>query len=850
MPSYLPRVLANLLLGTTAVLSWAAAARAEEPVATASPEPAAVADPAAFFDSEVKPLLAAHCLKCHGADGKAKGSLFLTNREGILKGGDSGAAVSLEAPAESLLLEAVNYSGYEMPPSGKLADEQIAVFTKWVEFGLPWGSDAELGEKPTDDHGPPAVDDKAKAFWSFQPVTHPQPPSLRDNAWIRTPIDAFVLAKLNETGLKPAPPASKTALIRRAYYDLIGLPPSPEEVAAFLTDDSPGAFERVVDTLLESPHYGERWGRHWLDLVRYAETNSYERDGAKPFVWRYRDYVIQSFNNDKPYNQFVTEQLAGDELDQPTPETIIATGYYRLGIWQDEPVDPEQELYEDLDDLVRTTGEVFLGLTIGCARCHDHKLDPLPQADYYRLLAFFRNVRRFGERSPESIEDASVRAIGNEEEVRRNEEQIAAHKQQTREVRQELRKLNEQIFAALVGVEKDDWKTDAMRVEIAKRHIGGALSQEEFDRYAELTAKRDELANFRPSGLDKALCVKEHGRECPPTHVLIRGNAHAAAAEVTPGFPSVLSPPEPNIVLPAEGVSSTGRRRALAQWITSPENPLTARVMVNRIWHYHFGRGIVRSTSDFGFQGIQPTHPELLDWLASEFVAGGWRMKRLHKLIMLSSAYQMSSEASEQALAADPINDHLWRFEMRRLSAEEIRDSILAANGSLNRGAMFGPSIFVTIPDEVLAGQSMPGAGWGKSSPAETARRTIYIHAKRSLAVPLIASFDGPETDASCPSRFVTTQPTQALGMLNSRFVNEQAEQFAQYLRTQGGDKPETQVAIALRRLFQREPTPGEISRGLQLLAALQSKHGLSPEAALKQFCVTAYNLNEFVYLD
>ena len=389
-----------------------------------------------------------------------------------------------------------------------------------------------------------------------------------------------------------------------------------------------------------------------------------------------------------------------------------------------------------------------------------------------------------------------------------------------------------------------------MRVDIARRQIGHSLSQQEFERYVELTAQREELAKFRPAGLEKALCVKEHGRECPPTHVLVRGNAHAPAALVEPGFPTVLSPPEPVISLPAEGVASTGRRRALAHWIASAENPLTARVMVNRIWQYHFGRGIVRSTSDFGFHGARPSHPELLDWLAGEFVAGGWRLKRLHKLIMLSSTYQMSSQASEPALTTDPLNDLCWRFEMRRLSAEEIRDSILAVNDGLNRDALFGPSVYVTIPREVLAGQSMPGAGWGSSSPAESARRSIYIHAKRSLAVPLLASFDGPDSDASCPARFVTTQPTQALGMLNSTFVNEQAEHFARYLRDRAGENQPAQIALALRRIFQREPTLEEINRGLSLLATLRDKHALSPQAALKQFCVAAYSLNEFVYLD
>lgn len=831
-------------LALAAALSWVALARGAEP------GPVDANESKAFFEEQVEPLLTAHCLKCHGGDGKAKGGLFLTSREGILKGGDSGPAVALDSPGESLLLEAVNYSGFEMPPSGKLADEQIAVLTKWIDQGLPWGEKEQLVEQQADQHGPPAVNETTKAFWSFQRVAPPAPPAVEDNDWAQNPIDAFVLARLQQAGLKPAPPADKTALLRRAYYDLIGLPPSPEEVEAFLADDSPGAFERVIDQLLASPHYGERWGRHWLDLVRYAETNSYERDGAKPFVWRYRDYVIRSFNDDKPYDQFVTEQLAGDELDSATSDSIIATGYYRLGIWQDEPVDPEQELFEDLDDLVRTTGEVFLGLTIGCARCHDHKLDPLPQSDYYRMLAFFRNVRRFGVRSQESIEDASVCTLGSEEEIQRNKKQIVEHQRQLKEAQQALEKLDQQILAGLEGVERDDWKTEAMRVEIARHQIDKSISPAEFERYAELTAQRDALKESRPAGLEKALCVKEHGRECPPTHVLVRGNAHAAGAEVTPGFPLVLSPPEPEIAPPAEGAHSTGRRLALARWIASAENPLTARVLVNRVWHYHFGRGIVRSTSDFGLHGMQPTHPELLDWLAGDFVAGGWKLKRLHKLIMLSSEYQMSSQANEQALAADPLNDALWRFDMRRLSAEEIRDSILAVNDTLNRKEMFGPSVYVVLPDEVLAGQSMPGAGWGKSSPAESARRSLYIHLKRSLAVPIIASFDGADTDASCPARFVTTQPTQALGMLNSEFVNEQATHFAEFLRDRAGDNPEAQIALALRRLFQREPTSLEIERGMNLLAALQEKHGLAPEKALAQFCVAAYNLNEFVYLD
>ena len=803
-----------------------------------------------FFEREIKPILVENCFKCHGGQGKSKGGLTLTSREGLLKGGDTGPAVSLESPPESVLLEAVNYASYEMPPSGKLPAEKIAALTQWVEMGLPWTPGDAMEPVESAQHGPPPVNDKTKKFWSFQPVARPEPPSVTDVQWVRTPIDAFVRKRLEEAGLQPAPRAAKTALLRRTYYDLIGLPPSPDQVQAFLNDDTPDAFERVVDQLLESPHYGERWGRHWLDLVRYAETNSYERDGAKPFVWRYRDYVIRSFNDDKPYDQFITEQIAGDELAEPTSDAIIATGFYRLGIWQDEPVDPKQELFEDLDDLVRTTGEVFLGLTVGCARCHDHKLDPIPQTDYYAMLAFFRNVRRLGVRSHESVLASSVRTLGCKDSVARYERLIREHKQATDENRKELGKLDRRIEADLVGVEKDEWKAEQARIEIAKTRVGKLLTQEDFDRYVVLTDERDKLRQFRPPGNEQALCVKEHGRSAPPTHVLVRGSAHVQGEVVEPGFPTVLSPPAPDIVPPAAGVESTGRRLALARWLASSDNPLTARVMVNRIWHYHFGRGIVRSTSDFGFQGIAPSHPELLDWLAAEFVESGWRMKRLHKLIMLSNTYQMSSQPNDQALAKDPLNDLMWRFDMRRLSAEEIRDSILAVNGSLNRGKMYGPSIFVPIPAEVLAGQSRPGAGWGQSSPADRARRSIYIHVKRSLVVPMIASFDGADTDASCPVRFVTTQPTQALGMLNSEFINEQAEVFAKDLIKNAGSDIRDQIALALRRTVQREPTSDEIARGGRLINTLQQTYQLSPEAALKQFCVTALNLNEFMYLD
>jgi mono/diheme cytochrome c family protein len=813
--------------------------------------PGATLEQNAFFTEKVKPLLEQHCVRCHGG-AKPKGGLRLTSREHVLAGGDSGPAVSLESPAESLLIQAINYDGYEMPPSGKLPKEQIEILTKWVYSGLafPTPLAAKSSDTAAAHAGPPPVNDETKKFWSFVPVKLPDVPTVQNKSWVNNPIDAFVLARLEEAGLTPNEPADKAALIRRAYYDLTGLPPEPQEVKAFLADNSPQAFERIIDRLLESPHYGERWGRHWLDLVRYAESNSYERDGAKPFVWRYRDYVIRSLNDDKPYNEFLREQIAGDELDPVTPDGIVATGFYRLGIWDDEPVDPEQAFYDDVDDIVQTTGTVFLGLTIGCARCHDHKLDPIPQRDYYSFLAYFRNIRRYGVRSHESVMEASVRTIAQDEDKTQHQELVRAYEADVRRVKTRLDEIENKVKPDLVGVENDEFKTEAARVEIVRKRVPRLFTDEQVQIYEALLKHREQLRANKPPALAQALCVTEVGREVPATHILIRGNPHVKGDIVEPAAPSVLTAPPASVVEPKEGLQSSGRRLALANWLADPANPLTARVMVNRVWQYHFGRGIVPTSSDFGFQGTRPTHPELLDWLAADFVDGGWRLKRLHKLIMLSSAYQMSSQGNNIALAKDPENLLFWRFNMRRLSAEEIRDSILAANGSLNRTKMFGPSVYVRIPAEVLAGQSRPGDGWGKSSAEDENRRSIYIHVKRSLLTPILTAYDAADTDSSCPVRFATTQPTQALGMLNSDFLQEQARAFANYVRQAGSDELKEQVGLALTRTLQRDPKLSEIERGVQLIESLRQKHGVSTAEALPIFCLTALNLNEFLYLD
>ena len=830
-------------------LALIAATHAAEPNTATQP----TSEQNAFFNEKVKPILEKHCVRCHGGQAKPKGGLSLTSRESVLAGGESGPAVTLEKPRESFLVQAINYDGYEMPPSGKLPQAQIDILTKWVDTGLafPTRLTEKASTESADSHrGPPPVNEETKKFWSFVPVKRPVVPAVRSVDRLGNSIDSFLLAKLEEAALSPNGPAEKTVLLRRAYYDLTGLPPAPADVKSFLADTSAKSFETVVDRLLESPHYGERWGRHWLDLVRYAESNSYERDGAKPFVWRYRDYVIRSFNQDKPYDQFLREQLAGDELEPVTPDSIIATGYYRLGIWDDEPVDEEQAFYDDVDDIVQTTGSVFLGLTIGCARCHDHKLDPIPQRDYYSFLAFFRNVRRYGVRAHETVMDASVRTIAAEEDRSQHQELVEAYEAEVQRVKKKLDEIENKVKGDLVGVENDEFKTEAARVEIVRKRIPKLFTEEDVQGYQALLEQRERLRANKPSALAQALCVKEFGRSVPPTHVLVRGNPHIKGDPVEPGFPSVLTAPSSQIIEPRGDALSSGRRLALAKWLTDPANPLTARVMVNRVWQHHFGRGIVSSPSDFGFQGVRPTHPELLDWLASEFVEGGWHLKRLHKLIMLSNAYQMSSSASEDALTKDPENSLFWRFNMRRLSAEEVRDSILAVNDTLNRNKMYGPSIYVRIPAEVLAGQSRPGDGWGKSPPEDENRRSIYIHVKRSLLTPILTSLDSADTDSSCPVRFATTQPTQALGMLNSEFLQEQSRSFAQYLLTSAGDDQERQVTLALSRTLQRNPTTSEINRGLQLIATMQHKHNVAPADALPIFCLTALNLNEFLYID
>jgi hypothetical protein len=627
-----------------------------------------------------------------------------------------------------------------------------------------------------------------------------------------------VLARLETEGWKPNPAAEPRALLRRVHLDLAGLPPTLAEQEAYAADPGAAALDRVIDDLVARPGYGERWGRHWLDLVRYADTNGYERDAARPFVWRYRDYVIRAFNDDKPFDRFVLEQLAGDELPDADADTLIATGYYRLGPWDDEPADPQEDRFDQLDDLVSTTSLAFLGLTLGCARCHDHKFEALTMHDYYRLVAVFNGLNR-----PQAGRTELVLPSGSRERVavqRRRDRDVAA-----------LKRLG------------TGWSV------LAPLSPARALSQQA----AAL------VRNSTPD-LPLGYFMVETSAQPPATHLLLRGKASRPGPTVGPGVPRVLVEKQPTF--PSPGKHSSSRRLALARWIADGNNPLTARVIVNRVWQHHFGEGLVRTPSDFGVMGRPPTHPELLDWLTAWFVDNGWSVKKLHRLIMTSNTYRMSKSWNREYGARDPENALLWRFPYGRLEVEAIRDSALAVSGQLNR-TMYGPSMYPQVPREALAGSSDPDTIWKPSSEREAARRTVYAFIKRSLVVPMLEVLDVCDTTRSADKRLVTTVAPQALTLFNGDFVNRQARHFANRLVEEAGSDPQKQIERAYLLALCRAPTERErhvMLRFLRqemanLLQDTRKNGGYLEESAarhkaLEQMCRVVFNLNEFVYAD
>ena len=622
----------------------------------------------------------------------------------------------------------------------------------------------------------------AQDWWAFQPLTSPPIPRVvgvsSDHA-----IDAFVLNRLRAKSLRLSPQASPRELLRRLHIDLVGLPPTPEEIAAFERDPSPEAWSRRVEALLASPRYGERWGRHWLDVVRFAQSNGYERDGEKREAWRYRDYVIRAFNQDKPYDQFIREQIAGDELASTLLEkdgragnawkdAVVATGFLRMGVHDDEPDDKLQAEYDELDDIVGTTGAAFLGMTVACARCHDHKFDPIPQRDYYSMLAIFRPLHAAVNGGP-GLDSPSFAPLASPAE-------IATWKASQERQRQEL-----------------ETQRSATTNEVVRK---------------DLTRRMDELQKAVPP-FEWALAARERSGPTPAVQVLARGNPRSPGAEVAPGFLRAAGGGDAPVG--KEGLPTAGRRRSLAEWIASPANPLTARVLVNRVWHHHFGRGLVRTTTDFGRVGSLPTHPELLDWLASEFIRQGGSIKALHRLILTSATWmQASGEQNPEALQADPANDLLWRQNLRRLDAEALRDSLLAISGALNLEAG-GRGFFPALSGEVLAGGSRPGTDWQVSGTGERARRSVYAYIRRTSMVPMFEAFDYSNATSPLSERPITTVAPQALMLLNDAFVQEQAVELAHRIRTEAGSgaSSETLLQHAWTRATGRKPLPEELAR-------------------------------------
>lgn len=726
-----------------------------------------------------------------------------------------------------------------------------------------------------------------RSYWAFQPVERPPEPVTEGSHWGRNPVDAFVLRALVEAGLQPSPEADRITLIRRATFDLLGMPPTPEEAASFVADDAPGAYERLIERLLSSPHYGERWGRHWLDLARFAESDGFEQDVSRPNAWRYRDWVVDSYNADKPYDRFIREQIAGDELWPASTEARIATAFNRHYAEEGNQKDLLLARQETLHDITSVVGSTFLGLTYGCAQCHDHKFDPITQKDYYRMQAFFANVNH-ADRFP----------IVPADELAEYERRLAVWKSQTEEIWQELSVLlmplrnftPEQLLArypdyviqAVKAVPEDrtpieTWMVSLLhtkdcgtcplrpRPDLDRTFFGVAKRLEGQDRarFEELETQLASLEHLKPPDIDRGMGIVDVSDDPPPTYVLANGHYGSALEEVEPGFLSILEP-GPAAIVPPDGVRSSGRRSALARWLADPSNPLTARVMVNRVWHHHFGRGIVATPGDFGMMGERPTHPDLLTWLADEFVDGGWSIKRIHRLIMLSSTYRQGAAPTGAGAGTDPSNKLLWRFPARRLEGEAIRDSGLAVAGLLN-AQVGGPSVFPPLPE----GMPPPVGGWETTgNPFEHRRRSLYVFVRRNTPYPLLDTFDFPDTHESCSLRNRTTTAPQALSLLNGEEPAEWARAFAQRVLESAGIDPADQLETAYRLAYSRSPNPSEkdtastfFARHGEILAAraevgaeiavpatVPSGVTQGQAAALVDFCLMLLNSNEFAY--
>ncbi len=756
---------------------------------------AAEADAAgvAFFEKNIRPVLANNCYQCHSAEARnLKGELFLDSKQGMLNGGESGPVILPGNPAGSRLLQAIRHEGkLKMPPRDKLSGQVAANFAKWIRMGAPDPRVAN-GGNPVKSN----IDLEAgRKFWSFIPPTQPDTPGVANSAWPRGEIDRFILARLEASDLSPVRDASRRELIRRVYFDLIGLPPSPGQVAAFLGDTSANAFEKVVDELLRSPHFGEQWGRHWLDVARYSESNGMERNFTYPHAWRYRDYVIDSFNDDKPFRRFVREQVAGDLLGRgkrdPTDEELVATGFLAIG---PKPLNQGNKALFKLDvvdEQIDATTRAFLGLTVSCARCHDHKFDPIPTTDYYAMAGIFRSTDAlYGTVNGQGNRQASdLHAIaGNEAE---RAEKIRKHDNS-------LYRLNSRLL--LMEEEMREYREKGRNATGNERTRMRALTRDIRDTRANIKS----LEKKSPSS-DYAMGVRD-GRVAD-ARVLVRGEIRNQGQVVKRGFPTVLD----HVKAYPIGSRSSGRLQ-LAGWLTQPDNPLTARVMANRIWHHLFGAGLVRTMDNFGATGARPTHPGLLDYLAVRFVGNDWSVKSMIREMVLSRTYQLSSDTAEANAAADPDNQLLWRMNHKRLGAEALRDAMLATSGRLDRQPANGS--VVTTLGNVNVGRAQRQLSQMRRN---TSQRSVYLPILRNALPEMMRLFDTAEPSLIVGKRNETTVPTQALYLMNNPFVIGQAFNMAKRVMDTTEGRPDG-IRLAYELAFAREATDDEVSRAHEFL--------------------------------
>lgn len=859
------------------------------------------------FEKDVRPILKAHCFDCHGEGETPKGGLDLRLRRLMVQGGEDGPAIVPGKPDQSALLRLVSTG--EMPKRDKkLTPEQVAVLRKWIAGGARTAR-PEPSELPKGS----GITEEERSFWSFQPIASPKVPKPSRSFRARTAIDSFLAAPMAKKGLRFSPDADRVTLLRRVHLDLTGLPPTPEDVTSFLADKAPDAYEKRVDQLLASEHYGERWGRHWLDAAGYADSDGYsDADPVRPYSYKYRDYVLRSFNEDKPFDRFITEQLAGDEMARAHQgnaatvalagsdprDLLVATGFLRMGADGTATAGVDQNTVRNqvMSDTIKIVSTSLLGLSIGCAQCHDHRYDPIPHGDYYRLRAVFepaydwKNWRTPAQRLVSLATDDDRRKSS---EIEAEAAGVASEKEskQKQYLAEALTKHLEKFDAPLreslrTAIDTPpDKRTPEQKKLIADNPSvnihAGVLYQynpKAADDLKAMDAKMAEIRARKPAE-DFISVLTEPTDKLPVTHLFHRGDPLQPREVIAPGGLSVLGRDgKPDEFAPkSPDLTTSGRRLVFARWLTSGTNPLVARVLVNRVWMHHFGRGLVATPADFGAMGERPSHPELLDWLADDFMRHDWKLKRLHRLILTSTAYRQSSRNSPRGIARDPENRLYWKKPLQRLDAEALRDSILAASGSLSTNR-FGPPVPVR-PD--VHGQIVVGVDKTEGDnkmPVDVAlngeefRRSVYIQVRRSRPLAMLHAFDAPVMEVNCERRQNSTVATQALMLMNSEFLLDQASRFARRLEKEAGFDRTAQIRRAWQLAFNRSPNPGELADGLAFLEAQVTHLSTLPapedpkmkkdekakgpppptpeQQALTNLCQSLLSANEFLYVD